>query len=98
MSYTEEWAEAYEQERGRKPTELALQIAEHIEKVCKMLAELGRKDAQEGEKPYPAEVFPLLVRKVFHNIPEGAAMKEIADLWQSDYMDGFEEGGEADGM
>lgn len=89
---TAEWAAVYEQEHGQRPAELVLQIAEHILKVGKMLTNLGQKDAQEGKTPYPADIFPALVREAFQAIPEGATVKEIADLWQSDYMDGYNTG------
>lgn len=84
-----EWVAAYEQEHGRKPAELAIQAVEHIVKIGEQLTELGRKDAQEGKEAYWSGEFPKLVRIVFHNIPSEATTKEIAELWQSDYMDGY---------
>lgn len=82
---------AYEQEHGHKPADLVLQIAEHILKVGKMLTNLGQKDAQEGKTPYPADAFPTLVIKAFrmdgNENPE--TVQAVADLWQSDYMDGY---------
>lgn len=84
-----EWVAAYEQENRRKPSALAIQAAEHILKIGEQLTELGRKDAQEGKKAYPSKEFHKLVRIVFHNIPSEATTKEIAELWQSDYMDGY---------
>lgn len=85
------WAEAYEQEHGHKPSDLVLQIAEHIEKVCKMLNELGQKDAQQGKCAHPADFFPALVIKAFgmdiSKHPD--TVQAVADLWQSDYMDGY---------
>lgn len=87
-----EWAAAYEQEHGQKPAELVLQIAEHILKVGKMLTELGKKDAQKGKSAYPADVFPALVVKAFRlDDDEGReTVQAVADLWQSDYMDGYD--------
>ena len=81
----------YEQEHGCKPADLVLQIAEHIPKVGKMLTELGRKDAQEGKKPYHADVFPALVLKAFRMDADEdhETVQAVADLWQSDYMDGY---------
>lgn len=91
------WAKAYEQEHGHKPSDLVLQIAEHIVKVCKMLNELGQKDAQQGKCAYPADFFPALVIKAFgmdiSKHPD--TVQAVADLWQSDYMDGYREGGAA---
>lgn len=86
-----EWAAAYEQERGSKPAELVLQIAEHILKVGQRLTELGRKDARNGEKPYPAGVFLALVKKAFQidDDEEHETLQAVADLWRSDYMDGY---------
>ena len=84
-----EWVAAYEQEHNKEPSEVAIQIAEHITKICEQLQDMGRKDAQEGKTPYPAEEFPKLVRIVFHNIPSEATTKGIAELWRSDYMDGY---------
>lgn len=89
-----ELAEAYEQEHGHKPADLVLQIAEHILKVGKMLTELGQKDAQEGKSAYPADVFPALVVKSFRlDVDEDhETVQDVADLWQSDYMDGYNTG------
>lgn len=90
------WAEAYEQEHGHKLSDLVLQIAEHIEKGCKMLNELGQKDAQQGKCAHPADFFPALVIKAFgmdiSKHPD--TVQAVADLWQSDYMDGYQEGSE----
>ena len=86
-----EWAEAYEQEHGHKPADLVLQIAEHILKVGKMFTELGQKDAQQGKSAYPADVFPALVLKAFrlHVDEDHETVQAVADLWQSDYIDGY---------
>lgn len=84
-----EWAEAYEQEHGYQPADLTLQIAEHILEVGKMLAEMGRKDAQEGENPYPAIFFSSLVVQVFRMDKDRETVQAVAELWQSDYMDGY---------
>ena len=90
-----EIAAAYEQEHGQMPTERALQVAEHIEKVSRELTSLGRKDAQEDKGPYSSKVFMTLVAAVFHLDPEKdhETVQTIADLWQFDYMDGYQEGG-----
>ena len=87
-------AEAYEQEHGHKPDDLVLRIAEHILKVGKMLTELGQKDAQEGKSACPADVFPALVVKAFRlDVDEDhETVQAVADLWQSDYMDGYNTG------
>ena len=86
-----EWVAAYEQEHGCKPADLVLQIAERILKVGKMLTNLGQKDAQEGKTPYPADVFLALVIKAFRmDVDEDHdTVQAVADLWQSDYMDGY---------
>ena len=86
-----EWVAAYTQEHGRKPADLVIQITEHILKVGKMLTELGRKDAQEDKTPYPADVFPALVIEAFRmDVDEDhETVQAVADLWQSDYMDGY---------
>lgn len=90
-----EFAADYEQEHGCKPAELVLQIAEHILNVGKMFTELGKKDAQQGKIAYPADVFPALVVKAFRmDADEDHEMVHVvADLWQSDYMDGYNAGG-----
>lgn len=84
-------AASYEQEHGEKPGELVLQIAEHILKVGKTLTELGQKDAQKGRGAYSADFFPTLVLKAFgmdiSKHPD--TVQAVADLWQSDYMDGY---------
>ncbi len=88
-----EWAEAYEQEHGHKPSDLALRVAEHILKVGKMLNAVGRKDAIAGRSPASADVFPALVYKAFSlrrdECPE--TVQDIADIWQNDYMKGYED-------
>ena len=90
------WAAVYEQEYGQKPGEKVLRMAEHILKVGKMLIELGRKDAQEGKRAYSATFFLDLVAKAFQ-LDAGKAhemVQTVADLWQSNYMDGYQEGSE----
>ena len=91
------WAVVYEQEYGQKPGEEVLQIAEHILRVGKMLTELGQKDACEGKRAYSATFFPDLVVKAFRlNVGKTHEMVQaVADLWQSNYMDGYREGGAA---
>lgn len=86
-----EWAEAYEQEHGCKPAELVLQVAEHIMKVSDMLRDRGEKDAQVGKETYPADVFTQLVRKAFRldQATDHDMVQDIADLWRSSYMDGY---------
>lgn len=86
-----EFAAAYEQEHGRKPADMVLRIAEHILKVGKMFTELGRKDSQEGVKPCHANAFSDLVVKVFRldADKDHETVQAVADLWQSDYMDGY---------
>lgn len=90
-----EWLAAYEKEHGCKPADLVLQIAEHILSVGEMLANLGQKDAQEGKTPYPANVFPALVLRAFRmDVDEDhETVQAVADLWQTNYMNGYEEGG-----
>lgn len=85
----------YEQEHGQKPIGQALQIAEHILKVGAMLTELGRKNAQQGESAYSADVFSVLVVKAFQldADEDHETVQAIADLWQFDYMDGYQEEG-----
>lgn len=87
----EKFAVAYEQEYGKRPGDLVLQIAEHIEKVGEMLTEQGRKDAQEGKCAYSTKVFTDLVIKAFRKGIEKSpdTVQAIAELWQSDYMDGY---------
>ena len=69
----------------------AQQVLEHIEKVGDMLHQLGQKDAQKGENVRSADVFPLLVVKAFQmDADEDRDLIEgVADLWYSDYMDGY---------
>ena len=84
-----EWVAAYEQEHGHKPADLVLQIAEHILKVGKMLTERGRKDALDGVQPYPAAFFQMLAAKAFQRNESHETTQAISDLWQSDYIDGY---------
>lgn len=89
-----EWVAAYEQEHGHKPEKLVLDIAEHITKVGKMLKDRGQEDAQQCKPPRPAATFPALVEQVFR-MGDDETAQIVADLWQSDYMDGYQKGGDA---
>lgn len=91
---TIEFVEAYEREYGQRTTELALEAAEHILKVGKLLTELGQKDAQQGKSAYPANVFPALVVKAFRldGDENHETVQAVADLWKSNYMAGFDSG------
>lgn len=90
----EKWAVVYEQEHGLRPGERVLQIVEHILTVGKMLTKRGEEDAQQGKSTYPSAVFPALVVKAFgmdiSKHPD--TVQAVAELWQSDYMDGYNEG------
>lgn len=93
MNYVEEWAIDYEQKHGRKPSEVAIEIVNHIVKVGDILMNKGREDGQKGERRYSDEAFPQLVRDVFHMTDADAETVEaVADLWKNDYMDGYREG------
>ena len=50
MNYVEEWAIDYEQKHGRKPSEVAIEIVNHIVKVGDILMNKGREDGQKGER------------------------------------------------
>ena len=82
---------AYEQEYGRKPTDAAIRMAEHVDKVGAMLREQGRKDAREGREQLCAEVFPTLVRWIFRMEPDedSELVEVIADLWRMEYEKGY---------
>lgn len=97
MSYIEEWAAAYEQERDHKPTEPLMEVIRHIDKVGKKLTEQGRKDAREDRRPRLAETFVELAQYVFHNDLDEETAQAIGGLWQIEYMNGYQEGGAADG-
>lgn len=94
MNYAEKWVKVYEQERGHRPSEMVIQIAMHIDKVGDMLRKRGREDAQKGEKEYSTEVFCALVRKAFQMKPDEhlETVQAIADVWQLDYMEGYNAG------
>ena len=93
MNYVEEWAIDYEQKYGKKPSKAAIEIIEHIIKVGDILTNKGREDGQKGERRYSDEAFPQLVRDVFHMTDADAeTVDAVADLWKSDYMDGYREG------
>lgn len=86
----------YEQEYGRKPSETVIRMAEHIEKVGKMLWEQGATDAQEGKKPRHREAHETLVRYAFQLGTDQSPdfVEAIAELWQSDCMEGYSTGKE----
>ena len=85
------WATAYEQEYGERPSDMVLQIAEHIMKVRKRLTELAQKDAMEGMKPCSADDLQALVLKAFSPDPDRGheTVNAVADLWLAGYMDGY---------
>lgn len=87
-----EWVAAYEQEHGRKPDVLVLQIAEHILKVGKVLTNRGQQDHKEGKAPYHADAFQELVIKAFRmdGNEDSETVQAVADLWRSDYLDGYQ--------
>ena len=87
-----EWVAAYEQEHGHKPEKLVLEIAEHITKVGEMLKERGQEDAKQGKPPRPAATFPALVERVFR-MGDDETAQIVAEVWQSNYMDGYQKGG-----
>lgn len=92
-----EWVAAYERETGRKPSDIVIRMAEHVTKVGKMLREQGLKDAQEGKQPRHQEAHEALVRYAFQLEPDEdpSFVEGIAELWQSSYMNGYQEGGAA---
>lgn len=100
MSYSQiltDWVTEYEQQHGRKPSEKVLRVAEHIGNVGEKLIELGRKDRLNGEIAYSTTVFRELVKQRFaiaDSDREDELVNGIATLWQSDYMDGYNEGKE----
>lgn len=89
-----ECAVIYEQEHGHGPSELATRAANHIDKVRGILRKQGQNDARKGLKPYPSDFFPALVVKAFRlDVDEDhETVQAVADLWQSDYMDGYNTG------
>lgn len=96
-SLVDEWVAAYEQETGRKPTEAAVRMAEHITNVWEKLREAGIKDAQEGRTTYRPEAFHELVCSVFQmdTAEDPVFVEGIAELWQDAYTKGYRKGGEA---
>ena len=86
-----EWVAAYEQEHGRKPTETTV----HIAKVGAALQEQSAKDAREGRKQYRSEEFLALVCWAFRmsESEDREFVASIAELWEIDYLEGYQEGG-----
>lgn len=93
---TAEYVAIYEQEHGCKPSDLVIQIGEHIEKVAGILATQGAQDAQKGRTARPAGFFRDLFRYAFHCNPaeDDETAEIVAGLWQSFYTEGYEKGGE----
>jgi len=84
------FATVYEHENGQMPSEKAIQIAEHITKVGKMLADQGQQDALKGKTARHSAFFSSLVALIFPVALEDCkTVQTVADLWQSDYMDGY---------
>ena len=89
-----DWVTDYEMEHGRKPSEKVLHIAEHIGMVGERLNEVGRKDRFNGKIAYSTTVFRKLVRHHFtieDSDQEDELVRNIAAIWQADYMDGYNE-------
>lgn len=89
-----ECAAIYEQEHGHKPSELAIRVANHIDQVRNRLRKQGQDDARKGMRAYPADFFPALVAKAFRlDVDEDhETVQAVADLWRSNYMDGYNTG------
>jgi len=87
-----EWVAIYEQKYGRKPTETAIRMTEHIVKVGGMLKKQAGRDIREGRKALQDEAFHSLVRWVFSmdKKQDPEFVQAIAELWQSDYMEGYQ--------
>lgn len=93
-----EWVAAYEREHGRMPAEASVNIAEYIEKTGSMLQMWGAEDARNGTEPSRSETFSALVRQIFR-LGEGKypeAVQAVAELWETDYLEGYRKGGKAD--
>lgn len=97
---TAECVAIYEQEHGCKPSDLVIQIGEHIEKVAGILATQGAQDAQKGCTARHAGFFRDLFRYAFRRKPaeDDETAEIVADLWQSFYMEGYQKGGAVDGV
>lgn len=77
-------------EHEQRPSEKAIQIAEHITKVGKILADLAQQDALKGKTARNSAFFSSLVALIFPVALEDCKTAQtVADLWQSDYMDGY---------
>ena len=87
-------AAIYEQDHGHNPSELAIRVVNHIDQEGNRLRKQGQDDARKGMKAYPADYFQALAVKAFRmDVDEDhETVQAVADLWQSDYMDGYNTG------
>ena len=90
-----EWPSAYEQETGRKPTEISIRIAEHIDRIGEQLTTQGKEDSSNHHAPMTFDRMLLLAHETFPN--ESASLPEfaqaVARTWECDYLEGFRGGG-----
>lgn len=94
-SCVKEWATAYEQKYGRKPSESAMRIIDHIVKTGDILHDIGWNDALRGESARSAEWFSALTAAAFRldMAKDQETIQAVAKLWLDDYMDGYRGGG-----
>ena len=73
------------------PTIFAAQMEEDLTRVCNLLTERGKKEAQEGKEARPIDDFMELAAKGFRLDPVTHidTVQAVADLWRDYYMDGY---------
>ena len=85
----------YEKLTGKKLDPKVIKIIEKLDDCGKQFKSRGREDASRGRPAAHEEVFRSWGDKVFDDDPEMAEV--MSDLMQECYMEGYREGGAADG-
>lgn len=85
----------YENLAGKKLDSKVIRIIEQLDDRGKQFESKGRDDAAHNRPADSIEVFRSWGKKVFGDDPE--MVEVMSDLMQGCYMDGYQEGGAADG-
>lgn len=87
------WVTVYKQNYGHAPNRKAIAAAEHIEQIRNQVKILGQRHAEQGRAAVANDFFCTLFRQIFRleDSRNHEAVQAVADIWQEDYMDSFNE-------
>lgn len=87
------WVTVYKQNYGHAPSRKAIAAAERIEQIRNQVKILGQRHAKQGRAAVANDFFCTLFRQIFRleDSRNHEAVQVVADIWQEDYMDSFNE-------